>query len=529
MTPRFSTHRELQAYYEHQFDVDVAEGKYAPFTLLLTLLPVLLAYAYFLLPHLLSYLVYVNIHYRNKKVATAFAVGLVSTWTLLWFGVMMLVYDPQTEFKRVEWGGRRRPAKETMVDRSKNGRRRASSYQNLHDAIVHETTQPYKDSYCPDTGMYYYKWQHYPEESFSKRLLWVTDLLANFRAIAWNFHVPGPPPPPQAVQDELQYYTKEQQTKIGDSKLGADGTQGYSTRKELLQKNLRLLLLGYMKLDFLKVVLMKDPYFWGYTDAAPPSYYPTIVAETPFIVKSSRLIFTMVGVWVAIETIFSLSPLFFSGLLGPKWIGAHAEPWVYPDTWGSFSNIYDRGLFGFWGSFWHQTFRFAFEAPSKPIIRVFGVDKKSTSALLIRLFTAFCLSGLMHGMGSYTSAGNTIVGNTSPLTGSFLYFLLQPLGLMLERFGISLVRKTGLSQRTPKRAAQVFRFIWVYTWLHSTSSLLADDFARAGIWLFEPCPISPLRGLGLGVEGDGLFTWGPPSEWLYYYNSGKWWSSGYHL
>lgn len=51
-------------------------------------------------------------------------------------------------------------------------------------------------------------------------------------------------------------------------------------------------------------------------------------------------------------------------------------------------------------------------------------------------------------------------------------------------------------------------------WLYWTAPLLVDDFARGGVWLYEPLIISPLRILGFGAYDDsgwnlwsGLVFW----------------------
>lgn len=59
---------------------------------------------------------------------------------------------------------------------------------------------------------------------------------------------------------------------------------------------------------------------------------------------------------------------------------------------------------------------------------------------------------------------------------------------------------------------------WVGTvgWLYLTGPLLADDFARCGIWLFEPVPVSIVRG-GLG---ERWWCWG--GRWVGLVNEGGW-------
>jgi hypothetical protein len=53
---------------------------------------------------------------------------------------------------------------------------------------------------------------------------------------------------------------------------------------------------------------------------------------------------------------------------------------------------------------------------------------------------------------------------------------------------------------------------------------MGDDFARGGVWLFEPIPVSPLRGLGFGQEGDRWWCWGHIG--VGWYTGKHWWESG---
>ena len=86
---------------------------------------------------------------------------------------------------------------------------------------------------------------------------------------------------------------------------------------------------------------------------------------------------------------------------------------------------------------------------------------------------------------------------------------------------------------TSSLALRLFKLVLIYlfmdalkivafTWLWWTFSPLADDFARGGLWLLEPLPVSPLRGLLFG-SGE-LWRWyGPYIGW---YTGQEWWESG---
>jgi hypothetical protein len=223
----------------------------------------------------------------------------------------------------------------------------------------------------------------------------------------------------------------------------------------------------------------------------------------------------MFCIYLALQTIFALAPIFFVGFLGAKRIGVRGEPWMYPEEWGSYSIVFDTGLAGWWGVWWHQTLRFAFEAPASWILRQFSVlHGAGPRARVVQLFTAFFFSGFLHASGSYTS-----IGETRPLTGSFLFFFLQPLGIMVQ---IMVVEKLRL--KDVPSVLKAFNFIYTHVWFYYTAPLLIDDFVKSGIYLYEPVPVSFLRALGFGAEGNSWWCWDGP--WISWYQGRYWWQSG---
>ena len=61
---------------------------------------------------------------------------------------------------------------------------------------------------------------------------------------------------------------------------------------------------------------------------------------------------------------------------------------------------------------------------------------------------------------------------------------------------------------------------FVVLWLYFTGPLLADDFARAGVWLFEPVPVSFVRGF----MGEGWWKWG--GRWTGWSERKEWYLKG---
>jgi hypothetical protein len=344
---------------------------------------------------------------------------------------------------------------------------------------------------------------------------WVFDLFCSFQGVGWNVKSAGVPPVPAWVQAELNgEESKTKDRKVID--MSASGLRRFSDREQLLRYVCMRLVIGFFALDVIKTFMHHDPYFWGYTNAAPPAYFPEVINSSPVLVKSYRLLLSLVGIHVALLEIFRLGPLFFCGVLGPTIMGTRGEAWMNPpDFFGSISAVFNKGLAGWWGEYWHQTFRYAFEAPAKRVLEVMGVEKRSPRGRIVSILVAFTLSGCLHACGSYTQ-----LGDTRPIAGPFCFFLLQATGIILQATISDRLQKAGILQSTPQLIRQLANFAFAIVWLYHTAPLLVDDFSKGGVWLYEPIAFSPLRAMGLGAKDD--------RSWDLWFDL-FWWRSGEHF
>ena len=129
----------------------------------------------------------------------------------------------------------------------------------------------------------------------------------------------------------------------------------------------------------------------------PPSYFQGLSPPALWFI---RQIITGLALILALEMAFLTGSIGLCLLLGPKVLGLRGYAWQYPTNWGSYTNILNKGLNGFWGSVWHQTFRFAFGAPTNYLIRNKYIEPPSTAAKVLGLFFAFGISGFLHLAGS---------------------------------------------------------------------------------------------------------------------------------
>lgn len=462
---------------------------------------------------------------RARNPASAFGVGLISSWATLWVSAVMVANDCQTDLKRIERSDKvlsDRPAKTraeqngtiangtaTVLHANGDLRQRKQSFKSSLPATL-SSTYPPANRHGP------YFWQAYPEGPFIERLDWVADIFCSFRGVGWSWRTAGVPPPPNSVQAQLDGKIDATAHDEKTFEVSKGGITSFNDRNALLKHTAIRLVIGYLALDTLKTVIMQDPYFFGYTDAPAPAFLPSIMQDSFVLYKTYRLLLSLACIYTALWTIFKLGPMFFCGVLGPKWIGVRGEPWLNPaDQFGSYMSVADKGLTGWWGIWWHQTFRLAFEAPAKRILEATGVNKRSAIGKALSLFVAFFLSGCLHASGSYTQ-----LGETRPFRGPMCFFLLQACGIFAQTLLSQQLKRTGIMDRIPKPVKQTAYFVLTHVWLYHTAPLLVDDFAKGGVWLFEPVPISIWRGLGFGHHDDGWWCW---------WNGIVWWRSGGHF
>jgi hypothetical protein len=524
------SHYDLIEHYYAQYDKRIASGEYQPFLYPWGTLGAAVVIAYLLIPHqdrpwlkncrylafawIIGFAAYTMLYTRAKGMAPSFGIGLISAWSIAWVSAILICNDAQTDFQRIErlegvFGSSKEPTiKEQEQDASEE-----KAKENQHNMITGHSG--------PGTRHGSFAWQPYPLTPFIERLDWVLDIFCNFRGAGWNWRTSALPPPPKFIQEQLRHNSGAMLPKTS-YRIHSSQFRSYATRKELLAANFKTFIFGYVMLDALKTTIMHDPYFWGITNHTttshpPPSFYPT----HPVLIHVTRLLLSMLSVKTALQTIFALGPICFT-FLHPL-LGARSEPWMYPDPWGSYTVVLDNGLAGWWGNWWHQTFRFAFQEPGRKLVEMLGWERKSVKAKAVQLGIAFMASGAVHACGSWTCWGN----ETRPIRGSMCFFLLQGLGVFAEAVVGQALKRAGVAGRVPPWAMRAWTFGYVHVWFYFTAHLLCNDFARGGVWLFEPVPVSLFRGLGFGAdERDGWWCWSGVEKVLRWHSGESWWTTG---
>lgn len=510
------THQQRSIELATKYQNDVNQGVYRPYTYPFGTFGAFLIIIYLLIPHRdrpvlktlrfvvwainLVFSLYIILNFRASKAPIDYGIGLITWWFVLWTTAVMIAHDGQGEFARIE-------RVEGATRQLSAVKRKDSSTGRHENGVVSQTKN--------DTA--HVAWKQYPTGSAWENIDWIVDMLSNFRGMSWNWRISSLPSPPESVRNDLKRTSPPFVKEFARPK----SPQVPEPRDHLLRHARNWFIFGYFCLDFLRTIVIHDPYYHGLGTSHKIQYLPEVLRESPVFHQAYRLVIGLGAVYWALATIFQLAPLFFVGILGANMIGVRGEPWMYPREWGSFTAVLDKGLAGWWAIWWHQTFRFAFEAPSKRLLEVLKMDRRSLQGKALQLFLAFALSGSIHACGSHTS-----LGPTRPIRGPFMFFFLQPFGILGQMILTKALQKARVSNRLPVFICRVGNFVVVYVWFYYTAPLLVDDLAIGGTLLYEPVPFSVFRLLGLGGPNESSICWSSPGKWLGWHKADAWWESG---
>ncbi|KAI8632104.1 hypothetical protein F5Y19DRAFT_386002 [Xylariaceae sp. FL1651] len=372
---------------------------------------------------------------------------------------------------------------------------------------------------------YEYYWQEYPADaSFWTRLDWAFDIVSSFRLTGWNwspFCFPPYQPPPKIgpYQLPLEYGPHR-------SKQGYERT--LSRRELVISRTVFNIIPSYIIVDFCATLMTSDPYFI----LGPEHNHPLprhLASLSPLLLSLQRTVLAFVGIVSALQFVWNCGAVALA-LYCPPILGFRAHPWHLPSMSGSFTQVLDRGLAGFWGAWWHQTFRVGFSAPTKWLLARGYLPSSSSSTHkdgrsglamvgpLLGALVAFAQSALLHGAGSYS---------TVPAThhwGPPLFFALAGAGTVLQTVLSHVLRRR--IEKLPQSVRRLGNLAFVFLWLWATSWALLDDFGRCGIWLWEPVPVSVARAVGLG---DDKRVWRYDADFFPQWHwgaRGRWWETG---
>lgn len=334
-------------------------------------------------------------------------------------------------------------------------------------------------------------WEPMPQ-SVSRRAFWVLDLLSGFRGVHWIWNSSPSAPFLQPLGNP-------------------------SSGRTTFLRNIFHFIIDYLLIDLAKCLMIADPFFTHYPGELSPAHIAPYITSSLGL-YTYRMLLSAAGVFLAIDLISTFTMLIQVNILGPGIIGLNASPNLFPPVWGSSRAVLSKGLRGFWGETWHQMFRkhlvSAGDAIADAILRATNqifisqkkpklqcdVSKKAGARLLIRTLTVFLLTGILHAAASYT-----LLGPTRPWA-PFTFFALQPFGIFIQSACSQFFISNGAS-RWKTICRQPSNLIFTILWLWVTSGLLLNDLTSGGIWIFEPIPVSFIRGFGFSKEDQRWWCW----------------------
>lgn len=543
-----NSHHDIVLQRVEQFEAALQRGEFQPLLLQHVLIGVLLLFIPLFISHdnrgpsrhvrylcfllLLSYGVYTMTRLRALVVANGYCVGLFTSWWIVWSATVLVFNDAQKDFKRIE----RTPAavtaqgktgysrsKDPLSTKQEKTTSNGSTIRHRPTAAKAKTGMTTTESKVGSPQREVLKWQPFPD-SLLHRCDWVLSLMFSFRGPEWNWRMQPLPPLPKSVRKQLD-------EGVPASDEAEDSTTIQASRNRLKRAFLTMIW-SYIALDIIKVLMMRDQYFWGVVSHPPPPPFPfSFLAASPLLVRTYRLFLSGFGVFVAINFVTSFNPIIFLGLsiafprVSRSLTKAPLDAaWLYPDQFGPAAGVLDHGLAGCWATWWHQLFRFGFSETARWFTSCLPerLQRHTETRRIVEALVAFFLSGLLHAAGSYCQ-----VETTKPWSGPLFFFMLQVPGIMAQRIIARGILPKVLPFQPPRWLRRATNLAFVVCWFLLTGPSIVDDFSKGGIWLMEPVPVSPVRWLGFGAEGEGWWCLhGPFFKW---WSGETWWQSGVRI
>lgn len=414
-------------------------------------------------------------------------------------------------FKRPQWDAARVEKRRIRVAKNVQLSEKPALKEELHsEKLAIENVLLNKDGCYEEIDEYF--WQSYPE-NLKERIYWVADLIFNYRGPGWNWAIPNIPSLTPETLNKLESTALDESDPIIASAINKCS----KTRHGHLLYEICVFILNYLVVDILTTIMIYDPYFkFGPTTYDLPSHLQNL---HPSMLQFYRLLITSTTIAIGLRIPFAQAHIISAHMLGPRVLGLRGTHWYYPRVFGDFLEILQKGLGGLWGSYWHQSFRNFFTAPTKFLIKKEYIKSGSFAAKIIGLFFAFGLSAFLHWAPSMTS-----IRSTYPF-GQAQFFLLQGVGVALQDVLSKLF--SPLIAKLPSSVRQTTNLVFTLSWLYFTGSFAADDFARSGAWLIKLLPFSPMEALGFGEHNSCR-------KFFKYYNfiwytGNNWWESGITL
>lgn len=236
-------------------------------------------------------------HSGSHPIASFFF-GLLSAWSLIWSAVLLLVFNPHIEFRRIR-----------IVDDANSTGSKSSQYG----------------------------WEAFPKSISMRRLYWTLDLILNFRGIGWSYRNSKLP-----TDGEKCTFDSAELNSINANCRGMAQIRAGKGRQSFVLGSLGLFLRDYLLLDLCSHLFHLDPFF----SESQANQFLSVIPPGPIYITSFRLLLSLVALYAWCDIIFVGFAILSVGVFGDRWMGTHGEPWMHPRLWGSIWDCYHKGLRG---------------------------------------------------------------------------------------------------------------------------------------------------------------------------------------
>lgn len=316
----------------------------------------------------------------------------------------------------------------------------------------------------------------YPE-TLSKRVPWVFTLLVSLRLAGW---------------------------KIGEPSHDKSQPPKRMSRIAFLKHAMAINVTSYVLLDLAAAYVQTDSYFTT-SHMSVDAPFPPLAGQMhqslhllrllpPRLVRASVL---AAQIYAIVTSLFYLGTPMAVGLNALRSIPDQWSPHTWPLFLGKFSEVWDRGLRGLWGKWWHHNNRQVTATPGRALAQAMGVKTSSTLGFGMLATSAFFFSGVLHmGLIPPYPRSNVLTSFEMKLyVGGFFW-------AQLPAFAIEVAVASFLARFAPDvpgwKLSKVVILVWTAAWLCLTFPLLTPPFRELGYWTRYPIPISVVQGLSSG-------------------------------
>lgn len=382
---------------------------------------------------------------RSPTLGNGYGIGILVSVFVMRSGTMLLLQDPERSFKHVEHVSQSSMKEQTLA--KEIGLRSGAGALGT----------------CEDQQLYIC--QGYPQ-GFLHRLSWVLSLLLSPRGSRWSWRIKTSMSLPEPLLKEM----RKEQPRLVDMRKYMERTGSHVTDR--LWKANRELAKDLVWAIFLALIARNDPYFWGEIQAEWRISQGWVFPASSFLTRAYRFLICWHLLKAICIVLYSFRVVMLSVFASVFSSVPQPEDWMIPHLFGPFSSVYDHGLVGFWGLYWHQVLRFDFLTWSRWILSLLPVryQKVREVKLCIYLLIPFSLTGVIHACGSYTQFNDT----NRPETFVFLA-LVHAVGI-----GMQQILSSVILPKCPGAVRKPTVFITTCAWLYVTGITCCDDGLQGG-------------------------------------------------